>query len=256
MKKLFKLSLVLATVLVLGYSCKTAQAGSKQTSVTDISGSWILQSLNGQEASTLFKGKIPALNIDVAEKRASGNGGCNNFTGAFVYEKGLFSIPKAATTMMACMDDNQEPQFLLALSKPSQLSIDNGVLKLTQAGTVVAQFVRGIDADALSGTWLLKSINGSNIKSVFSSSVPSLEFRTDENKLGGNGGCNRYNAAYTLVGSSLKVGPIMSTRMACEDLAGETQFTNALSETSTIKVSAKQLTFEKEGKIVLVFDKK
>lgn len=256
MKKLFKLSLLFLSVFVFAYSCKT-QAGQAKTPPQDISGAWVLKSLNGQDVSLIFKGKTPTMNIDITENRVSGNGGCNNYIGGYIYEKGLFSVPNAAATMMACMDENQEPQFLKALSQPNQLLIEGEVLKLTSGGTVVVEFIRGIDTSALSGLWSLKSINGKDAASVFSAGVvPTIEFNTQENRLGGNGGCNRYNASYTLQGNSIKVGPVMSTRMACQDLKGETQFTDALTDTDKISLAGNQLTFEKEGKAILTFSKK
>ncbi len=35
-------------------------------------------------------------------------------------------------------------------------------------------------------------------------------------KLSGNGGCNNYNGPYTVDGEKIKIGPLASTKMTCE----------------------------------------
>jgi putative lipoprotein len=37
----------------------------------------------------------------------------------------------------------------------------------------------------------------------------------DDGRVSGRGGCNRYSASFTVTGSEIAFGPIMSTRMAC-----------------------------------------
>ena len=45
----------------------------------------------------------------------------------------------------------------------------------------------------------------------------TLRFDAATQRAGGFGGCNRYNASYSLRGDSLSFGPGMSTKMACPD---------------------------------------
>jgi heat shock protein HslJ len=44
----------------------------------------------------------------------------------------------------------------------------------------------------------------------------TLEF-LPEGRVAGTGGCNRYNAAFTLTGEGLSFGPAASTMMACAE---------------------------------------
>jgi len=44
----------------------------------------------------------------------------------------------------------------------------------------------------------------------------TMTFDDSTQRIYGFGGCNRYNAGYTLKGDSLSFGPAISTRMACE----------------------------------------
>ncbi len=52
----------------------------------------------------------------------------------------------------------------------------------------------------------------------------------DSDRISGSDGCNSFSATLMVASKSLKVGPIMSTRMQCGDLNGADQaFTQALS---------------------------
>lgn len=53
----------------------------------------------------------------------------------------------------------------------------------------------------------------------------------------GNGGCNRFSGSYSQKNKTIKMGPLLSTKMACGILQEETQFFNALSAADTAKIS-------------------
>lgn len=266
--KMIRFTLVLGTILSLGLMIQSC--GSNQNRVKnnmeklnparmpEITGTWVLQSLNGQKAEDLFKGKIPSMTVDYETMRIYGSGGCNRYNGSFTLENGIFSAPNLASTMMMCPFENRESEFHQALAKSSKLAVINqNKLTLENEGNIIAEFVRGIDVDMLSGTWTLQSIEGEDMKALFpmQERQPSLEFNLMENSIGGNAGCNTYGASYTLEGSEIKVGNIMSTRMACENLPGENKYTQTLTGTNTINVSQEELTFSKDGKVTLRFVK-
>lgn len=62
-------------------------------------------------------------------------------------------------------------------------------------------------------------------------------------RLGGNGGCNRYFASYTLTGDRLSISPIGSTRMMCSpnQMAQEDRFFQALSVAERYELSNGEL---------------
>ena len=45
--------------------------------------------------------------------------------------------------------------------------------------------------------------------------TPLLAFQ--DGQLTGNAGCNTFNASYTVTGDAIEIGPVMSTKMACEE---------------------------------------
>jgi heat shock protein HslJ len=82
---------------------------------------------------------------------------------------------------------------------------------------------------SLTGTeWLLTDLPGTTVILTSKASFSVLE----NGRAGGNGSCNRFAGAVEINGSTIKFGPIASTRMACGDealTAEETQFLKFLS---------------------------
>jgi heat shock protein HslJ len=64
----------------------------------------------------------------------------------------------------------------------------------------------------LAGTsWTLADLDGTTPAGA----APTLEFRED-GTAGGMSGCNSYNGSYTVDGNTITFGPLISTKMACE----------------------------------------
>ncbi len=69
---------------------------------------WAIIEVDGIKInSDNFKKKIPMLEINLSENRVSGTDGCNNFTGKVTLEKGKILFGPLASTMMACLDNNE-----------------------------------------------------------------------------------------------------------------------------------------------------
>lgn len=226
-----------------------------KTSNTNISGNWSLKSLNGQNTETLFEGKHPSLNIDQSRCLISGIGGCNNFSGQFSFEKGIFETSSLTQTLMMCTNKNAEPQLMEAIGGKSTVYIENDLLTFVKDGKIVALFEKGIDNALLSGEWILKTIGKRPASDFFTDDIPTMIFVSAEKKIFGSSGCNEYNTNYSLNGFSLNVGTIITTRMACSSSSGETQFIQAISDDSTITLDEDTLTFYKNKKETLQFVK-
>ena len=266
--KLFsKLSTLFVAVVAVAFLFSSCDE-KKNIPQAELEGYWVLKTLNGKDAKSLFKGALPTLEFHFGDSASiSGTGGCNRYSGAFTYQKGIFSAPNLAVTKMLCTEENQEPEFLLALTnKENGLSIENGVLKFTFSGTVTLEFEKGTVAEedkpvkpseqTLQGDWVLKTIDGVDAKTRFKNAAPTISFNFGEKKIFGNDGCNNYNAAFNLEGLNLVVGPILSTRMACEDMESVAQFNQAIADSSVITLpSEKVLQVAKNGVILLEFDK-
>lgn len=99
---------------------------------------------------------------------------------------------------------------------------------------------------ALNGKWTLTEQNGNPInRSIV---LPILEIDVTGNNIYGTGGCNRYNAAIkTLTQTGLAFGPVMSTRMACNNENIETQYFKALEQVSNFNIEGNMLHLSDAG---------
>lgn len=134
MKKYLYLCLVVAGIAILA-SCKSQKA--VVASFSDLDGEWTIVELNGNKLTDSKQ----LIVIDAARKHLSGNAGCNRMTGNIEYsdaQKNIIKFPQVATTRMACLDPNNEQEFLQALNK---------VVRFQAEGTV-----KPIDTIALYGT--------------------------------------------------------------------------------------------------------
>ncbi|MCB1559553.1 MAG: META domain-containing protein [Xanthomonadales bacterium] len=70
----------------------------------------------------------------------------------------------------------------------------------------------------------------------------TLEFGAD-GRIGGNGGCNRYNAVMTLSNDRLEISPVAATKRACMGEGGglEAQYFSALSQVTGLSLDGNAL---------------
>lgn len=108
------------------------------------------------------------------------------------------------------------------------------------------------DVAPLAGTeWTMVSLHGRPPVSI--RDTPTLAF-PEESRASGNGGCNQFNGPYTQDGDILRFGPLVSTRRACIDTAGnrqESEFMGALRTTRSFSVSGDELVLQAYGREVL-----
>jgi len=84
-------------------------------------------------------------------------------------------------------------------------------------------------ASTIKGSWRLANMTAGSLPTPM---LPigdlTAEFR--DAKVGGSGGCNRFNGGYSTKGSQLKIGPLASTFKACEEsvMTQETRYLQAL----------------------------
>lgn len=260
MKKISRYVLFLGSILMIGLVIQSCKSTSKivvpasGNPPLDISGSWVLSTFEGQPVLDVFKTKLPVLHIDQYDQTVSGNSGCNSISGTFTFENGVFTASRLASTLMACLEPNLEDEYVKMLEQGSIVKINNGVMSFIQNGKVVAKYQKGIDITLLYGNWTLKTLYGKDAATYFNTgNKPTIEFSVQEQRLGGFAGCNRYNSTYVIDGESINIGPIVTTRMACPEMDGETQFIQALSDTSTMAVSHQTITLSKDGKVVAEF---
>lgn len=119
--------------------------------------------------------------------------------------------------------------------------------------------VKPIEKSKLEGNWTLKSLNGEAASDAFKTSLPTLQFDFAENRVSGNGGCNTYSGNFTLTDRNEFTAPnVIATMRACLDANKEPQYFTALSTANivlTLENNAQELTFTKDKKVLLHFEK-
>jgi heat shock protein HslJ len=93
-------------------------------------------------------------------------------------------------------------------------------------------------ATELRGTrWVLHALAGQPLQ-VKSTKELYLQISPEQLQVEGQAPCNRFRGPVELpAAQQLRFGALLSTRMACEDLAVETSFTNALTNTRAYRIS-------------------
>jgi len=108
--------------------------------------------------------------------------------------------------------------------------------------------------DLSDSQWVLTDIVG---KTVPLSGKAYMRFHQNEKTfVDGSGGCNRFSGNFTVVGSALRVGPLISTRMACPDMREERAFFNALQSVDAYRLEQGELLLLRDGAPLLRFEAK
>ncbi|MEP6627517.1 MAG: META domain-containing protein [Ginsengibacter sp.] len=97
--------------------------------------------------------------------------------------------------------------------------------------------------------WRLTALSGESLNQGSSTGKEAfIKFNIDGKSVGGNGGCNSFGGSYEFSdGSHLSFGPIMSTKMYCEDAKFENTFFNILSKTDNYLISGDTLFLRNKG---------
>ena len=217
--------LLLLTVAVALGACSS----SKKASVSDIEGAWNIVKIEGKQIAG-----DPYIGFNTVAGQIYGNSGCNNLLGSFDTNApaGTLMLDKLGSTRMMCPDMTTENTILAALSKVKSFKKDgDGYSLLDAAGTAVAELLprcKEMKPGKLDGEWLIVKINGSQVPGNLNS-VPMLTFDAEKQRVSGNGGCNTINGSYKANGKNIDFSQMISTMMACDDMATEGALLDALS---------------------------
>ncbi len=230
--------LALTTLAVILLACAprgddTANGGLGNTS-------WTVLSIAGQPTAPDAR---PTMTFD-AGGTVSGSGGCNQYTGGFRTDGDRIAFGQVSSTLMGCegLRGQQEAAFLSGLQGAATWRQgDDGNLVIGGAAEIVAApgVAEGPPGDPpaepitnLAGTsWSLADLGGT---ADLAHPVPTLEFGVD-GTVSGSAGCNTFTASYTSTGDALALGPLATTKMACEPPASavEAEYLTALAGIAT-----------------------
>jgi putative lipoprotein len=183
---------------------------------------WTLARLGGQPVTAGDKQRPPHLTMSSADKRVSGSGGCNRFTGSYTLAGDQLKFGHLAGTMMACVQGMElEQAFHEALGSTAAWRVTEQRLELLDAsGTSLAQFTAGGQPAAfgLVGTsWQLVQFQGGDEKTLTpdDKSKYTIAFNAD-GSLTARVDCNRGRGTWKSSGpNQLEFGPMALTRAMC-----------------------------------------
>ena len=196
----------------------------------------------------------------------TGSAGCNRYFAGYGAGQSSVAIEGIGSTLMACMDPGvmeQESRYLALLGSAAQFRIDGDQLVLSDAyGTPILVFAKAkpeLQMPLTGTSWVLESYHhgtgavvsllaGTRIDAVFS----------DDGKVTGSAGCNRYFASFNRTGESLRLGPRGSTKMYCGEPRGimeqEQPFLALLGSVAGFEISGGRLILkDATGSTVLSF---
>ncbi|MFJ7267336.1 META domain-containing protein [Streptomyces sp. NPDC099050] len=234
MRTLPLVPVALAAVLALSATATACGDGGAEPGTQPargFSGSWSVESLT-VDGAVLRAPAAARLSVERGkgyEAEATGNYGCNGFTAAVVFDSAAtMTVSPGAHTDMACADLPFETAFAKLFR--GSLTVEQGqetiTLKTSDGSTIALNSKPPAPAAPLVATqWTVDSlIKGDTASSVPAGAEGRARFTVGaDGTVSGNLGCNRFNASAAVEGNRLTVGPLTSTRMACEGGPGEVE---------------------------------
>lgn len=179
---------------------------------------WTVVSIAG---TSTIAGSRPEISF-AQDGTVAGTDGCNQYSARFATDGGTVSLSQFASTWRGCgpLLDAQARAFTQAFVGATEWRLTQAeTLELAGQGDIVAEPSANDPAAVpsaateLSGTrWILADMDGSV---DFARLVLTLEFGRD-GTLTGFAGCNTFDGRYAVTGDEISLGPLVTTKIACE----------------------------------------
>jgi heat shock protein HslJ len=149
----------------------------------------------------------------------SGLTGCNRYSGTYTVSDHDLSFGPIRTTLLSCGPTAAavEADFLDRLQRVATYSVEGDMLVL---GDEFEMDLLAFDAmrATVEGSWEIIGYlmaSGHGFAGTLADTQPTAVFDAD-GTVSGSTGCNSFRGKYTIEGTSIKVGPLLTTRMACQ----------------------------------------
>lgn len=237
------LALALGSLVVAG--CNLLPGGGGGTGGS-IEGRWILTSYDANGTSTPVPSGV-TVTAAFAAGNVAGSGGCNSYSGPYTVDGAKVDIGPLRSTLKACIgpEADVETAYFAALDKAATFTATTDALTLFDSSGKTLLVYKAGPANPLVGSWIVTGYNNGNEAVVSPAAGTELTAVFGEDgSLSGNSGCNTFNGTYTLEGEALTVGPLATTKMACEEpaMSQETQFLAALQGATGYRVEGANVT--------------
>jgi len=233
-------------------SSAAATVDSRTPKTSSLTGtSWQLTSFASASGSTAKATAAPSAGtlVFAAKGKLSGSTGCNSFNGTYAQSASSLTITVGPMTLMACSGAaaTQETAVLANLEMVDAF-VAGSKLQLKSGNSTVLTY-KAVPTGIAGTSWKATGINngkGGVVSDANTSKVTAVF--TSEGAVSGNGGCNTYSASFTTTGKNgLKLGPAISTMMACEPssvMTTEQQYFAALAKVANYQRDGNRLTLK------------
>ncbi len=177
----------------------------------------------------------------------TGHSGCNGFAGSYEVNGDIIKISPGAMTMRACENPLmvQETAVMEALPNARTFKITGQLLQFFDGSNAELLRYNAEQPLALAGTkWSATMINtGTDAVASLVTGTEVTALFDAKGTVSGKGGCNNFNGGYTVDGNNIKIGPLASTMMACEEAVSkqETAFFKAMGNAATYSIQGDKL---------------
>jgi heat shock protein HslJ len=224
---------LVALVLILT-ACSAGPGAGGQLEGSD----WVLQSYDVDGTLTIVPETV-YVDAEFGNTRVSGFGGCNTYDAVYRAGGRTLFISQVASTKMACGDeaDALEAAYFALLDQSRFYTARRNDLTIYGAEGRVLLVFAAAPRNPLLGNWIVDSfatapnelvtpLEGTRLTTVFG--IASV---------GGEAGCNSYTGTYGTNGDVVRIGPLATTRMACDQaiMDQETAFLAALQGVARIE---------------------
>lgn len=218
-----KFVLILAMVLLRGMASaqQPPSAGYSNDANALFGKRWTLTEMEGRK----FTAAQPYLEFDRDQKRVSGSGGCNSFSGGFEVQGSALNLSRIVSTRRACLDSELqrvETTFLKLLETSTRFEVEGNTLRLFADSALVLVLQTGDkgsgSATSLGGTsWQLVKFQSSDETTLTpdDKSKYTITFGTDS-RVAARIDCNRGMGSWKSSGpNQLEFGPLALSRAMC-----------------------------------------
>lgn len=137
------------------------------------------------------------------------------------------------------LDDLNEKQVTATGAVGHRTGVETGEKPMLALTEIHASAPKTSGGDLASSEWKLVELAGSKLPE---DNRATLTFPSD-GKVSGNGSCNRFSGTIVITGEHVKVGPLISTRMACPPpgMDTEKQYLDALEHADHYELKGTEL---------------
>lgn len=197
-----------------------------------------------------------APSVSFERGRIGGSSGCNQFGGIYEVSGSQLEVTELFSTLIGCRPpaSDVEEEFMDTLEATPEWRLDGEELVLESDGGELR-----FRAASPEGSWrAISFLQGDGVSTLLPGTEVTAELAAD-GALAGSAGCNSYGGSYKTRGSSISIGALYSTEMACTDPKGimeqEQAFLSALPRAAEFELETGNLVLlTAKGTIVATFE--